>query len=134
MSKRLVLIDSSVWISRFSRASTAASQVIDSLLDDHRAAINSVIRLEVLTGSLNEAQYAELEDAFHGLHALPISEAVWRRAERLRFELRQAGHLIPVPDTLIASCAIIFDCELLHADHHFDVMARATPLKIHRVA
>ncbi len=134
MSRRLVLIDSSAWISRFSHASTAVSRAIDDLLRGHRAAVNPVIRLELLTGSLNETQYAELEDALHGLHVLPISEAVWRRAERLRFELRQRGHLIPVADTLIACCAIVFDCELLHADRHFDLMARATPLRIHRVA
>ncbi len=103
------------------------------LLRVHRIAINDVVRLEVLTGALNEAQYAELADTFLGLHVLPLSDAIWRRAERLRFELRQKGHLVPVPDVLIASCALIYDCELVHADRHFDAVARVTPLSIYQV-
>lgn len=131
MSRRLVLIDSSTWISHFSQTPTRASHAIDNLLRRHLAAVNPVIRLELLTGAVHEAQYAELEEALQGLHVLPISDAVWRRAERLRFQLRQTGHLIPVPDMLIACCAMVFDCELLHADRHFTLMARAAPLRVY---
>jgi len=112
------------------RATT--SEVIGQLLRLHRIAVNDVIRLEVLTGALNEAQYAKLADTLQGLHSLPLAGAVWRRAERLRFQLRQKGHLVPVPDVLIACCALIYDCELLHADRHFDLIARFAPLKVYR--
>jgi len=87
--------------------------------------------MEVLTGALHEAQYAQLADTFQGLHLLPLTDAVWRRAERLRFELRQKGSLIPVPDVLIACCALLYDCELLHTDRHFDAIAKLTPLRVH---
>lgn len=133
MSSRLVLADSSAWVSHLTGQRTAASAAIDDLLRVHRIAINEIVRLEVLTGVLNESQYAELADTFLGLHVLPISDAIWRRAERLRFELRQQGHLVPVPDVLIASCALLYGCELLHADRHFDVVARLTPLRVHHV-
>lgn len=131
MSDRLVLADSSAWISHLSGQRTAVSSAMGELLRVHRIAINAVIRLEVLTGALHEAQYGELAEAFRGLHALPLSDAIWSRAERLRFDLRRNGHLIPVPDILIAACALLYDCELLHADRHFDVIARVTPLRVH---
>lgn len=132
MSSRLVLADSSAWVSHLTGQGNAASAAIGELLRAHRVAVNEVIRLELLTGAKDEAQYAELDDELRGLHLLPISVAVWGRAERLRFELRRKGHIVPVPDVLIASCALLHDCELLHADRHFDVIARLTPLKIHR--
>jgi predicted nucleic acid-binding protein len=132
MSKRLVLVDSSAWVSHLTGQVNAAAQAIDELLLTHRAAVNAIIRLEVLTGARDEAQYAELEDAFRGLHELPLSDAIWRRVERLRFQLRQAGRLIPTPDVIIACCALVYDCELLHADRHFDLMAHSAPLKVYR--
>lgn len=131
MSNRLVLADSSAWISYLTGQRTVVSDAIETLLNSHRLAINDVVRLEVLTGASNDAQYGELSDQLEGLHKLPLTDAVWRRAERVRFELRQKGHLAPVPDLLIACCAVLHDCELLHADKHFEMIARATPLKFH---
>jgi len=95
-------------------------------------AINPVVRAELLTGAKDEKQYAELENDFEGLHELELIDAVWRRAERMRFELRRAGHLVPLPDVLIACCAIVYDCELMHADRDFDRIAHVAALKIHR--
>ena len=131
MSEQLVLIDSSVWVPYLvGRGHVAVHKIKDLLLDD-RVAINAVIRLELLTGAREETQYAELESTFEGLHFLELTTAVWRRAERLRFQLKRKGHVIPLPDAVIAGCALIYDCELLHADHHFDVIAHASELKIH---
>ncbi len=132
MSSRLVLADSSAWVSHLTGQGNTAAAAIGELLRAHRVAVNEVIRLELLTGAQDEAQYAELDDALRGLHLLPISGAVWGRAERLRFELRRKGYIVPVPDALIASCALLYDCELLHVDRHFDMITRLTPLRIHR--
>ena len=131
MSDRSVLVDSSAWINYLIGHKNGLWDSIDGLLRDHRVAANEVIRLEVLTGAKDETQYAELADQFEGLHFLPISGAVWKRAERLRFELRRNGHLIPLVDVVIASCAIVYNCDLLHADRHFDLMSRHAPLRIY---
>ena len=133
MSNRLVLADSSIWVSHLTGQRTVVSEAMGPLLQTDRVAITDVVRLEVLTGALNDAQYAELSDTFQGLHLLPLSDAVWRRAERVRFELRRKGHVVPVPDVLIACCALLHDCELLHADRHFDVIARLIPLTMHHL-
>ena len=131
MSESLVLVDSSIWIAHLIHP-TSASIALDHLVTTQRAAINAVIRLELLTGARDETQYAELEETLQGLHALPVSDVVWKRAERLRFELRKSGHLIPVPDVLIAASALVYRCELFHLDRHFDLIARSTPLRLHR--
>ena len=132
MSDRLVLIDSSVWISYLIGQKEALARLVKRLLLSHRVAINAIIRVELLTGARDEAQYAELEDSLKGLHFLDLTDAVWRRAERLRFELRQEGYLVPLPDVLIACCALVYNCELLHADRHFDRIAHSAAVKIHR--
>ena len=130
MSSRSVLVDSSAWIRYLIGHKNGVWDSISGLLQDHRAATNEVIRLEVLTGARDETQYAELADQFEGIHFLPVSGAVWKRAERLRFDLRRKGSLIPLTDVVIASCAIVYDCELLHIDRHFDLIARHTSLEI----
>jgi len=37
-------------------------------------------------------------------------------------------------DVSIASCAIVYDCQLLHRDRHFDLIAKHAPLKIYKPA
>ena len=86
--------------------------------------------MEILTGARDETQYRELSDQWEGLNDLPMTVAVWRKAERLRFDLRRRGHLIPLPDVLIASSAVQYGCELLHADKHFNQIAESISLKI----
>lgn len=130
MSKRLVLIDSSAWISYLVRPKEEGEK-IDALLGEHRVAINAVIRLEILTGARDERQYRELEGSFEGLHFLELIPEVWRKAERMRFRLSQRGRVVPVADVLVASSALIYDCELLHRDRHFDQIARVESLTIH---
>lgn len=130
MSNRPVLVDSSAWINYLIGHKEGIWDSIGGLLQDHRAATNEVIRMEVLTGAKDETQYAEITDQFEGMHFLPVSGTVWKHAERLRFDLRCKGHLVPLADAVIASCAVVYDCELLHADRHFDLMSRHTSLKI----
>lgn len=132
MSERLVLVDSSVWVNHLIGRKGKAENTAANLLREHRVATNDVIRMEILTGAIDEAQYGDLSDQWEGLHHLPMTASVWRRAERLRFDLRRRGHLVPLPDALIASSAIAYDCELLHADRHFDQIAKIAPLKISR--
>ena len=133
MSKRLVLVDSSVWVNYFIGRQKNISESIGAYLGEHRIATNDVIRMEILTGAKDEAQYSDLSDQWEALHNLPVTTSVWRRAERLRFELRRKGHLVPLADAVIASSAISYDCNLLHADRHFDFIAAITPLKTERI-
>jgi len=130
----MVLADSSAWVCHLTGERPAVGEAMVHCLRSHRVAINDVVRVEVLTGARDEAQYHELADLFQGLHPLALVPEVWQRAGRVRFELRRRGHLIPLPDVLVACCALVYDCELLHADRHFAVIARYHPLQCHQFA
>ena len=132
MSDRLVLVDTSAWLAVF-RAHGLKAEV-DTLQAANRIAINWLIRAELLAGAKDDQDYGRLNDELHGLHQLDLRDDVWQEAARLRFRLRRRGLLLPLADTTIAGCAMVYDCELLHADRHFDVIARATPLKIFHAA
>lgn len=131
MNKPLVLVDSSAWIAYLTAPRQADGRSVEELLRADRVAVNAVIRVEILTGAHDEKQFAELEDVLLGCYVLPLTDAVWRRAERMRFHLRQTGALIPVPDILIACCALVHGCELLHADRHFELIAQRMPLRVY---
>lgn len=126
-----VLIDTSVWIEHFHGHHAAVRRRLYGLLRGRQAAINPIIRMEILTGAKDDDQYEELDDTLTGLIMLPITERIYRQAERLRYDMRRQGSLIPVPDMLIAASAISHRCRLLHLDDDFDRIARHAPrLKI----
>ncbi len=130
MNDGAVLIDSSAWIGYLTGRKGVALDCIGFLLENRRAATNDVVRMEILTGAKDELQYKELSDQWEGLYDLPFTPAVWRMAERLRFDMRRKGRLIPLPDVLIASSSAVYGCPLLHLDKHYDQMSEFLPLKI----
>jgi hypothetical protein len=119
-----VLIDSSIWVDYFNKARTTTTSKVQTLIRKNQAVINPIIRLEILTGAKSKKQFNNLSDFLLGLTSLKIDKKVYGQAEQLRFEMRKAGFTIPIPDVLIASTAITFDCPLLNCDEHFDVIAR----------
>ena len=133
MSEPLVLIDSSAWIASLTGQPQAITQeVSENLIPSQRAAINELTRLEILTGARDDGHFAELQEQLLGVHVLPITESVWRLAERTRFALRRKGLRTSVPDIVIASCAMVYGCELFYLDEHFDFIARHAPLRVYK--
>ena len=131
MSEPLVLVDSSAWIGYLLGHPAGPAHTVGRLLQTNRVATNAVVRVEILTGARDELQYAVLEETFDGLHELELTPAIWRHAARLRFDLRRTGHLVPLPDVVIACCAVAYGCQVFHLDRHFDRMAGALPLRIY---
>jgi predicted nucleic acid-binding protein len=48
---------------------------------------------------------------------------------KLGYDLRRAGLTIPTVDIMIAALALEYDCLLLHADRHFEQIAKHSPLQ-----
>lgn len=119
---KIVLIDSSIWVDYFNGISSSTTKQVQQLIKENLAVINPIIRLEILTGAKSKKQFNNLSDFLLGLNSLSIDENVYRQAEQLRFRMRKLGLTIPLPDVLIASTAIIFDCPLLHCDKHFNLI------------
>ena len=131
MSNRVVLVDTSVWILALRKSPLApVRDEVDHLLAENRVAIVPMIRLELLGGTKSANEFERLNGRLDALHQIPADEANWDIAAELSFKLRQRGKVIPYPDILIGSAAILANALLLHADRHFDLMAEDTDLRV----
>ena len=131
MDNNLVLVDSSVWILALRKSPVpAARHEVEDLLAANRAAIVPMVRLELLGGTRSPQEFTRLKSRLGALHQIPAEESTWDMAERLSFELRRQGKIIPYTDILIGSAAILSSALLLHADRHFDLMAEDTDLNV----
>lgn len=128
----LVLVDSSAWVEFFLDTGHEVVHPLLQLGKEKRIATSALIRVEVLTGARDESNYRFLEQRLRELHELPLTEKVWQQAARLRWGLRRRGLVLPTVDIVIATCAMAHDCEVLHADRHFDLIARHAPLRIYK--
>ena len=121
---RLVLVDSSVCIAHLHGHHSGVSRALKKLLNDNRVAVNPIIRIEVLTGSRDPIQYGELDVWLQSTVGLPVTAGVYQIAERLRYEMKKKGNIVPLVDVLIAATAIEYAIPLMHIDRHFDAIAR----------
>ena len=131
MRDDLYLVDTSVWVEVLARGRGGSKlcRRVDDLLAADLAAITGMVRLELLGGARNEAEYRRLDRLLSALHLLPVDEECWDEAAHIGFELRQAGISAPFTDLLIAAVAIQNKTTLIHRDRHFDLIATHLPLK-----
>ena len=55
---------------------------------------------------------------------------MWQAYCALGFTIMRKGLTVPHTDVLIAACALESDSIILHADRHFDLMARHVGVKV----
>lgn len=70
----------------------------------------------------NEDEFKLLDGTFAELRQAPVTASVCRSAMAASRELG-ARRRLPVPDYLIAAAAAERGFGVLHADHHFDLLA-----------
>jgi predicted nucleic acid-binding protein len=125
----LVLIDTSAWIHALRKGgSPRAREAVGRVLVERRAATSGMIMLELLGGCRNRKEYEGLSEDFRALHYLPVTDQIWTAACVLSHGIRQKGFHVPATDHLIASVAIAHRCRLLHADRHFELLAKHSTL------
>ncbi len=121
------LLDTSVWIRALRRSPHPAIQArVRALLQTGTVATCGQVILELLGGTTTEAEYSRLEADLDGVDYLDITAHDWRAAARLTFTLRRSGLTIPAGDVLLAAVALRTGATLVHADEHFDAIARHT--------
>lgn len=131
MPTDLVLIDTSAWILALRPPHLdAIKDRVDALLRENLAAIMPFIQLELLSGARTERELERLHRRLSALHQLPATESVWDGAARLAFRLRRKGNPVPHADALIGATALSADVAVLHADQHFDTMAKLEGLRV----
>jgi hypothetical protein len=121
---RLTLIDTSAWILALREGGPARGRdEIDRLIAGNRAATTGIIKLELLAGTRTEKEYKELKQDLESLVQLEVTSKTWESASYLAYGLRRKGITVPSADVLIVAIAAENGCNLIHADHHFDLIA-----------
>jgi len=124
-AKPCVLIDTSAWILALRPdGPQPARQAVAHALAEGTAAITGIVQLELLSGAKTQREFRELQEDLNALTQLPTTDETWEAACRLAYALRRKGVTVPATDVLVMTVAKAAGCTLLHADHHFDLMAR----------
>jgi predicted nucleic acid-binding protein len=126
------LVDTSAWLFALRKdANPEVKSRLDTLLRDDVVVITGIIKLELLGGIRTRKEFSRLKSRLDALHYVPMEEPLlWDLAYEMAFDLRRKGVTIPYTDILIASAAIKEDIILLHADIHFDQVARHSKLRV----
>lgn len=98
-------------------------------LTESEVAITGIIALELLGGAATEKEYERLKVRLDALHYMETSKTQWDNAARLAFNLHRKGVSVTYIDILIAEAAIREDAILVHADSHFETIAKHSALR-----
>ena len=127
----MVLIDTSVWIFALKKNfHPFVKDKIEKILIESDVAITGIIELELLGGAKIEKEYDRLKSRLDALYYIETTKSLWDTASRLAFDLKIKGVNVPYTDILIAASAIKEKAVLLHADSHFDTIAKHSELKV----
>jgi predicted nucleic acid-binding protein len=126
------LVDTSAWLFALTKdANPEIKSRLDTLLREDIVLITGIIKLELLGGTRTREEFSRLKSRLDALPYVPMEEALlWDLAYEMAFDLRRKGVTIPYTDILIASAAIKEDIILLHADVHFDQVAKHSKLRV----
>ena len=131
MPNNLFLVDTSAWL--FALRKDFMPEVkdrIDYLLKENAIITTGIVKLEILGGTKTQNEFERLKTRLDSLDMVETDTALWEEAYRLSFELRRKGITVPYTDILIAACALRTESTVVHADAHFDLMAKHIDLKV----
>ncbi len=114
----MVLVDSSIYIGLL-RTGRNPAHVLAAAFPSAELLGCSVVRCEVLRGVVRPDSKAQLTSFFDLMAEVETNEIIWRATEDLAWQLDRAGRVIPLPDLLIAVCALRAGAAVLTNDKHF---------------
>ena len=119
------LIDTSCWIHQLhSKGDTIVRKLVEQLLMNGEAAWCPPVRLELWSGVGTDSERRVLREYEQVLPEYSITDNTWQAACDLADMGRRHGKRFPLSDLLVAACAREHGLELVHADRHFDELAR----------
>jgi predicted nucleic acid-binding protein len=132
MPNDVFLVDTSAWLFALRKD---ANPEIKSRLDNHlredAVVTTGIIKLELLGGTRKRKEFSRLMRRLDALPYVSMEDPLlWDLANETAFNLRRKGLTIPYTDILIASAAIKENVILLHADIHFNQVARHSNLRV----
>lgn len=132
MSASRYLVDTSAWLDALqgTPGRDALRARVRELLVADQVVTTGAVLAEVLRGARDEAEYRRLESMLGSLQRLQTEEEHWDAAARLGFRLRRRALTVGIADLLIATVAMGVGVTVLHANRHFDAIARHAPLLV----
>ncbi|MDY6990643.1 MAG: PIN domain nuclease [Thermodesulfobacteriota bacterium] len=125
------LVDTSLWILALRKGFVSdVKDRIDHLLREDTIVTTGIIMVEILSGAKTEKEFRRLKKGLDALDRVETDRSVWEEASELGFTLRRKGVTVPHTDILIATCALRASAVVVHADAHFDLIAKHYPLKV----
>lgn len=125
----MILIDSSAWIEYYrSSGDRRAQEAVAEAIEDDQAAVNGIIRVEILGFAPDELRLRQLTSDFDGYHQISLGPEDFHLASSIGFHLRRQGITVPATDLIIAASSIRADARLYHLDRHFEQIAAASDL------
>ena len=129
----MVLVDTSVWIEVFRKASRLS---LPSVLDLEEVVTCLPVVQEVLQGFRDERAFRVARDAMFSLPMVesPLRPEVFEEAVHLYRAVRRTGRTVRSGvDCLIAACALRHGLTVAHHDRDFDLIAGVSALRIREV-
>jgi len=131
MPSDLFLVDTSAWLLALRKDSVPGVRTrIDHLLKEDMIITTGMIRLEILAGTRTVKEFQRLKMRLDALDSVDTDNSLWQEACELGFKMRRKGITVPYTDILIAACALKTESTIVHADAHFDLMAKHARLKV----
>jgi predicted nucleic acid-binding protein len=125
------LVDTSVWILALRKDFVSdVKDRIDHLLRENAIVTTGIIMVEILSGAKTKKEFRRLKSGLDALDRVETDRLIWEEASELGFTLRRKGITVLYTDILIATCALRASAVVVHADAHFDLMAKHSPLKV----
>ncbi len=130
--RRLILVDSSVWIDYLRGAITPQTDILDKLLGAELLAVGDLILTEVLQGLERERDFQRVRSMLLSLTVVELggAEIAIQAARNFRALRRRGMTVRKTIDTIIATRCIESGYELLHDDRDFDAFGRHLGLRV----
>jgi predicted nucleic acid-binding protein len=128
----MILVDSSVWIDYFRGTPSPQTDLLDSLLGVEALLTGDLILAEVLQGFTSESDFKQAKTLLESLDVVPLAgrDVCIRAAQNFRVLRRKGVTVRKTIDTIIATCCIQNDYELLHDDRDFDAYTKHLGLRV----
>jgi predicted nucleic acid-binding protein len=124
----VILIDSSIFIG-WTRRGINPLDALHRQLHANDLVSCGIVRCEVLRGAIKPKALAELTALFDVIPEIVTTAKIWQQTAELAWQIDRKGFVLPLPDLIIAACALSADATLITADAHF---AKIPKLKIRR--
>jgi predicted nucleic acid-binding protein len=128
----VIVVDTSVWINSLHNVSTAATRMLDAIVDPRQIIVGDIVMVEVLQGARTEALAARLEKLLRRFSVVSmLNEGLALKAASNYRALRRKGVTVRSSiDVVVGTFCMEHGHALLHDDRDFTPMVQHLGLRL----